>query len=92
MGCGSIAPPFLLSALDGGKWAASRNALFTPGQRVPGAHCIGGWAGKRTVWTLWRKVKSLASAGNRTPAVQLLAHRYNDSAGFRQNRNVNTTT
>jgi hypothetical protein len=29
---GGIAPPFLISALDGGEWSASRPCRFTPGK------------------------------------------------------------
>jgi hypothetical protein len=47
-GSGGIAPPFLTSALDGGEWSASRPCHFTPGERAPGTHCIGGWVGPRT--------------------------------------------
>jgi hypothetical protein len=35
MGGGGIAPPFLTSALDAGKWSASRPDRFTPGERAP---------------------------------------------------------
>jgi hypothetical protein len=34
---------FLTSALDGGEWSASRPASYTPRERVPGTHWIGGW-------------------------------------------------
>jgi hypothetical protein len=34
---------FLTSALVGGEWSASRPGRFTPGERVPGTHWIGGW-------------------------------------------------
>jgi hypothetical protein len=34
-GSGDIAPLFLTSALDGGKWSASRPGRFTPGKRSP---------------------------------------------------------
>jgi hypothetical protein len=37
---------FLTSALVGG--GASRLGHFTPGERVPGTHWIGGWVGPRT--------------------------------------------
>jgi hypothetical protein len=33
---------FLPSALAGGEWSASRPDRFTPGERAPGTHCIGG--------------------------------------------------
>jgi hypothetical protein len=34
---------FLASALTGGEWSASRPGRFTPGERAPGTHWIGGW-------------------------------------------------
>jgi hypothetical protein len=37
----------LTSALDGGEWSASRPDRFTPKERVPGTHRIGGWVGPR---------------------------------------------
>jgi hypothetical protein len=40
-----MAPTFLTSALDGGECSASRPGGFTPGEVVPGTHCIGGWVG-----------------------------------------------
>jgi hypothetical protein len=52
---------FLTSALVGGKWPASRPGCFTPRERAPVTHWIGGWveprAGlgaveKRKFWTL----------------------------------------
>jgi hypothetical protein len=36
---------FLTSALVGGEWSASRPGRFTPGERAPGTHWIGGWVG-----------------------------------------------
>jgi hypothetical protein len=33
---------FLISALDGGEWSASHPGRFTPGERAPGTHWIGG--------------------------------------------------
>jgi hypothetical protein len=39
---------FLTLALVGGEWTASRHGRFTPGEREPGTHCIGGWVGPRT--------------------------------------------
>jgi hypothetical protein len=38
---------FLTSALVGDEWSASRPGLFTPGERAPGTHWIGGWVGPR---------------------------------------------
>jgi hypothetical protein len=37
----------LTSALDGGKWWASRPGPFTLRERAPGTHWIGGWVGSR---------------------------------------------
>jgi hypothetical protein len=34
----------LTSALVGGEWSALRPGRFTPGERAPDAHSIGGWA------------------------------------------------
>jgi hypothetical protein len=39
--------PLLTSALVGGEWSAKRSGRFTPGERAPGAHSIGGWVGPR---------------------------------------------
>jgi hypothetical protein len=47
MGSGSIAPPFLPSALDGGERSASRPSRFTPGERDRSTHCIRGWVSPR---------------------------------------------
>jgi hypothetical protein len=37
----------LTSVLDGGEWSASRPCRFTPGERAPDTHWIGGWMGPR---------------------------------------------
>jgi hypothetical protein len=39
----------LTSALYGGEWLASRPGRFTPRERAPGTHWIGGWVGPRAV-------------------------------------------
>jgi hypothetical protein len=65
-----IAPPILTSALDGGEWSASRPDRFNPGVRVPGTHWIGGRVVPRAGLDAGEQGKCLASAGNRTPAVQ----------------------
>jgi hypothetical protein len=39
---------FLTSALVGGELSVSRPGRFTPGERAPGVHWIGGWVGPRT--------------------------------------------
>jgi hypothetical protein len=38
---------FLTSALDGVEWSASRPGRFTPKERTPATHWIGGWVGPR---------------------------------------------
>jgi hypothetical protein len=38
---------FLISALIRGEWSASRPDRFTPGERAPGTHWIGGWVNPR---------------------------------------------
>jgi hypothetical protein len=39
---------FLTLAVVGGEWSASRLSPFTPGERAPSTHWIGGWVGPRT--------------------------------------------
>jgi hypothetical protein len=39
---------FLTSAVDGGEWSASRTNRFTPRERAPATHWIGGWVSPRT--------------------------------------------
>jgi hypothetical protein len=34
---------FSTSALVGGEWPASRPCRYTPGEKAPGSHWIGGW-------------------------------------------------
>jgi hypothetical protein len=57
----------LTSALDGGKWSASRPGRFIPRERAPGTHWRGGWMGPRAVLdaVVKRKIPS-----PRTPIVQ----------------------
>jgi hypothetical protein len=38
---------FLTSTLTEDEWSASGPGRFTPGERAPGAHWIGGWVGPR---------------------------------------------
>jgi hypothetical protein len=42
-----------------GGWSASYVSLFTPGERAPGIHCIGGWVGLRTDEVEMRKILTL---------------------------------
>jgi hypothetical protein len=49
----------LTLALDGGERSASCLGLFTPRERAPGIHWIGGWVGPRTsLDMLKRKISS----------------------------------
>jgi hypothetical protein len=73
----------LTSALDGGEWSASRPGRFTPRERAPGTHLIGGWAGPRAVLDAMvkRKIPCPSRKSNpRTPIVQPVAQRYTDWA------------
>jgi hypothetical protein len=38
---------FLTSALVGGEWSASRPGRFTPAERAPVTHGVGGWVDPR---------------------------------------------
>jgi hypothetical protein len=54
---------------------------FTPRERGPGTHWIGGWVGSRAVLdaVVKRKIPSPRWESNpRTPIVQLVAQRYTD--------------
>jgi hypothetical protein len=49
MGSGCIDPHFLdLGTIVGGERSASRPGRYTPGERVPGTHWVGGWVDPRT--------------------------------------------
>jgi hypothetical protein len=80
MGNGGIAPRFSTTAIDGGEWSASGPCRFTPKRRAPGPHCIGGWVCPRAGLDAVEQRKMSCLAGNRTPAVQLVAHHYTDWA------------
>jgi hypothetical protein len=43
---------------------------FTPGERTPGTHWIGGWMGPRAVWTQGPEEKFSVPVGDRTLIVQ----------------------
>jgi hypothetical protein len=42
-----MAPPFLTSALDEGKWSALCPSYFNSRGTAPTTHCMGGWVGPR---------------------------------------------
>jgi hypothetical protein len=56
---------FLTSTLAGGEWSASRPGSFTPGERAPDTHWIGGWVGPRAGLDDTEKI--LYPTGTRTP-------------------------
>jgi hypothetical protein len=71
------------SALDGGEWLTSRPYRFTPRERAPGTHYVGGWVGPRAVLdaVVKRKIPiPRRKSDPRTPTVQPLAQRYTDWA------------
>jgi hypothetical protein len=71
----------LTSALDGGDWSASRPGRFTPRERAPDNHWIGGWLGTRAILdaVVKRKIPGSCRESNpRTPIVQPVAQRYTD--------------
>jgi hypothetical protein len=68
----------LTSAPDGGEWSASHTSRFTPRDRAPGTHWIGGWLGPRAVLdaVVKRKIPNLRRESNpRTPIVHPVAQR-----------------
>jgi hypothetical protein len=71
----------LTSALDVGEWSASRHGRFTPRERAPCTHWIGGWVGLRAVLdaAVKRKIPSPRRESNpRNPIVHPIAQRYTD--------------
>jgi hypothetical protein len=75
-GVGYSSMDFLTSALDGGEWSASHFGRFTPSERAPGSHWIGGWVGSRTGLDalVKRKIPSPRRESNaRTPIVEPVA-------------------
>jgi hypothetical protein len=67
----------LTSALDEGELSALRPGHFTPSERAPGTHWIGGWVGPTAVLdaAVKRKIPSPRRESNpRTPIVQPVAH------------------
>jgi hypothetical protein len=54
---------FLTSALVGGEWSDSLPGRFTPGERAPGTHWIGGWMGPRAGLDDLEKTKFLTLPG-----------------------------
>jgi hypothetical protein len=76
-------PYFLDLRLVGGEWSASHPGRFTPGERAPGTHWIGGWVDPRTGLNDAEKIKflTLPGLGNSNPfVVHPVASRYTDYA------------
>jgi hypothetical protein len=65
-GSGGIAPRFLWPSHNM-KWSASRPARFTPRERAPSTHWVGGWVGLRSGLDAVVKRKFPAPVGTRTP-------------------------
>jgi hypothetical protein len=78
MGEWRYAPLFLTSVLGGNESSASRPGRFTPGEGAPGIHWTGGCAGPKAALNDVELRKISCPAGNRTPVVQPVAHRYTD--------------
>jgi hypothetical protein len=71
----------LTLTLDGGEWSTSNADRFTPREKAPGTHWIGGWVGPRAVLgaVVKRKIPSPRRDSNpRTQIVQPVAQRYTD--------------
>jgi hypothetical protein len=71
----------LISALDTGEWSASRPGRFTPRERAPGPHYIGGWVGPSVVLDTVVKRRILSPCRESSPRnsiVQPVAQRYTD--------------
>jgi hypothetical protein len=62
-------------ALVGREWSASRPNRFTPGERAPGTHWIGGWVGSRAGLDGVEKRKFLILPGLELQLLGLPAHR-----------------
>jgi hypothetical protein len=67
--------PRILNLGIRGEWSASRFGRFTPEERAPGTHWIGGWVSLRVGLDpiVKRKNFIIAAVGNRTPIVQSVA-------------------
>jgi hypothetical protein len=71
---------FLTSALDGDEWSVSRPDRFTPGEKAPDTHWLGGWVETRAGLDAEDKKNLSAPAGIRTPVVQPVVRIYTDWA------------
>jgi hypothetical protein len=75
-------PVFLTSALVGREWSVSCPGRFTPGERTPGTHWIGGWVSSRA--SLYdvekRKYLPYRDSNSKPSVVKPAASRYTDCA------------
>jgi hypothetical protein len=74
---------FLTSVLGGGEWSASRPGRFTPKERTPDTHWIGGWVGPRAVLEVvvkWKIPSPSRKSNPITPIFQSVAQPYTDWA------------
>ena len=62
---------FLTSAIDGGRWSASRPGYFTPWEEIPNTHWVGGWLGFRFGLDAMQKRKQSYHAANQTEIPQM---------------------
>jgi hypothetical protein len=71
----------LSSALDGGEWSTSCPGRFTPRERAPGIHWIGGWVGPGVGLDAVGKGKIPSphrESNTKTPIVQPVAQHYTE--------------
>jgi hypothetical protein len=73
-GSGGIALLFLTLALAGGEWLSSCPGCFTPGERAPGTHWIGGWVDPRAGFRRCGEEKNLAKAMEHTVLCSIVDH------------------
>jgi hypothetical protein len=59
----------MISALVGGEWSASLPGRFTPGERGPGTHWIGGWVCPRAGLNDVEKILDVTGTRPLTPSV-----------------------
>jgi hypothetical protein len=75
---GGIAPPFLSSALDKVNCHLHAPAALPPVKELSAPIAYEAGRAPELVWTLWRREKYLAPAGNRTPDADNIARHYTD--------------
>jgi hypothetical protein len=66
MKSGAIEPPYLISALDGDDWSASRFCRFTPEETAPGTHFRGDGIGHSAELSVMERDKRLPLLGIQT--------------------------